>query len=139
MKSSTFLKNLKKNQIDFFTGVPDSLLRNFTDYLSDNVSKTKHKIASNEGLAVSLATGYYLATKKLPLVYMQNSGLGNSINPLVSMLDSKIYSIPLILLIGWRGEPSIKDEPQHIKQGMITREQLDILDIKYLLLNKATK
>tara|TARA_S200000501_G_C20817598_1_gene741325 strand:- start:445 stop:1560 length:1116 start_codon:yes stop_codon:yes gene_type:complete len=139
MKSSTFLRDLKKNDIRFFTGVPDSLLKNFTNILEDKLDKKEHIIAANEGLAVSMAIGYHLSSKKIPLVYMQNSGLGNAMNPIISLVDKKIYSIPIILMIGWRGEPGIKDEPQHIKQGEVTKKQLETLGIKYILLDKKTK
>ena len=104
---------------DFFTGVPDSLLKSFCAYVTDNCSG-KHVIAANEGGAVGLAAGHYLATGHPALVYMQNSGQGNAVNPLCSLADPDVYSIPMVLLVGWRGEPGVKDEPQHVKQGKIT-------------------
>ena len=126
---------LKKNKINFFTGVPDSVLKNFIYILDSNKKKIKHIIATNEGSAVALAAGNYLATKKLALVYMQNSGLGNAINPLISNCHSKVYSIPLILMIGWRGSPKENDEPQHQLKGKITPSILKLLNIKFSVLN----
>ncbi len=125
-----FIKFLKNNKISFFCGVPDSILKEF----SNEIIKTKgikHIISPNEGLAVSLAAGYNLSTNKLPCVYLQNSGLGNTINPISSIAHKKVYSIPLLLLIGWRGAPKIKDEPQHKVKGTITKKLLRLLDIKY--------
>ncbi|PKL50536.1 MAG: phosphonopyruvate decarboxylase [Planctomycetes bacterium HGW-Planctomycetes-1] len=131
---SLFYKTLTEKGIDFFAGVPDSLLKNFCAYVTDHAPENKHIIAANEGAAVALACGYHLATGKTGLVYMQNSGQGNAINPLVSLADPQIYAIPVLLLIGWRGEPGKKDEPQHIKQGIITLSLLDTLNIPYKLL-----
>jgi phosphonopyruvate decarboxylase len=126
---------LKKNKITFFTGVPDSILKNFIYILDSNKKKTEHIITANEGSAVALAAGNYLATKKPGLVYMQNSGLGNAINPLISICHSKVYSIPLILMIGWRGSPKENDEPQHQLKGKITPSILKLLNIKFSVLN----
>ena len=95
----------------------------------------RHIISANEGNSVGLATGYHLATGKYPLVYMQNSGLGNTVNPLLSLADKDVYSIPLILMIGWRGEPGVKDEPQHITQGRLTLELLQTMEIPYEVLS----
>jgi len=131
-----FFDLLHENEINFFSGVPDSLLKYFNSYILDNVVQNQHIIAANEGNAIGLASGYYLATKKIGLVYMQNSGLGNAINPLVSLSDKEVYGIPILLLIGWRGEPNEKDEPQHQKQGKITLELLQTLDIPYEILTK---
>lgn len=114
---SEFISALQKRNIDFFTGVPDSLLKIFCSYLLDNVDKSNNIIAANEGNALSIATGYHLSTGKYPCVYMQNSGLGNIINPLLSLAHQGVYSIPMLLMIGWRGEPGKKDEPQHMIQG----------------------
>lgn len=133
-----FYNELLNNEIDFFTGVPDSLLKSFCAYIKDNVSSEKNIIAANEGNAVGLASGYHIATKKIPLVYMQNSGLGNALNPLASLADRLVYNIPMLLVIGWRGEPGKKDEPQHKKQGLITIETLDVLGIKYKILDEFT-
>ena len=103
-----FYELLVDGGIDFFTGVPDSLLKDFNAYIIDNVNNKKHIIAANEGASIALAAGYYLATRKMGLVYMQNSGLGNTVNPLTSLVDLDVYSIPLLLMIGWRGEPGRK-------------------------------
>lgn len=129
------LSVFKKNHINFFSGVPDSVLKNLSIKI-DKYSYKKHKIAVNEGSAVAMAIGYYLATKKLACVYMQNSGLGNAINPLASIAHHKVYSIPLLLLIGWRGSPSQQDEPQHMVKGKITKNLLNLLNIKYIILKK---
>jgi phosphonopyruvate decarboxylase len=129
-----FYDVLTKNKINFFTGVPDSLLKNICSYITDNTEKNNHVISSNEGASVGLAIGYNLATSKIPLVYMQNSGLGNIINPLLSLADKEVYSNPMILMIGWRGEPGVKDEPQHIKQGAVTLELLESMKINYEIL-----
>ena len=128
-----FYELLVDRGIDFFTGVPDSLLKDFNAYIMDNV-KNNHIIAANEGASIALTAGHYLATKKIGLAYMQNSGLGNAINPLTSLLDPDVYGIPTLLLIGWRGEPGEKDEPQHVKQGRITLKLLDTLEIPYDIL-----
>ena len=130
-----FYNILVNNGIDFFTGVPDSLLKDFCAYITDNTQGDKNIIAANEGNAVALAAGYYLATNKFGLIYMQNSGEGNAINPLTSLTDPEVYSIPMLLLIGWRGEPGIKDEPQHKKMGKITLKLLETLEIPYSLLD----
>ena len=130
--SEEFFKFLKKKKITFFTGVPDSVLKYFINRIS-KLEKKNHVETFNEGSAVSLAIGYYLATKKIPCVYMQNSGLGNAINPLVSIAHPKIYSIPLLLMIGWRGSPHVNsDEPQHNVKGKITKDILKLLGIKFL-------
>jgi phosphonopyruvate decarboxylase len=131
-----FYKVLEGHNIEFFTGVPDSLLAPFCLCLDEKVSHERHIIAANEGNAVAIASGYHLATGKIPLVYMQNSGLGNSVNPLLSLCDPDVYSIPMILLIGWRGEPGFKDEPQHIKQGKVQLDLLNAMDIPYEIISK---
>lgn len=130
-----FIETLKENGIDFFTGVPDSLLKNICAYITDHSSIQNNIIAANEGAAVSLAAGHYLATQQIPVVYMQNSGIGNAVNPLLSLTDKEVYNIPLILLIGWRGEPGVKDEPQHVKQGKTTLPLLEAMGIKYMVLS----
>lgn len=131
-----FIEKLASLNIDFFTGVPDSLLKNICAYITDNSSNENNIIAANEGGAVGLAAGYYLATEKIPVVYMQNSGEGNIINPLMSLTDKEVYNIPLLLLIGWRGEPGTKDEPQHVKQGKVTLSLLETMGIKYEILSQ---
>ena len=120
---------------DFFTGVPDSLLKDICAYITDNAAENKHIIAANEGAAVGIAAGYHMATGKVPVVYMQNSGLGNTVNPLMSLADEKVYGLPVLLMIGWRGEPGTKDEPQHLKQGAVTLDLLDTMQIPYLILD----
>ena len=120
IKCDFFYNELTKNGIRFFTGVPDSLLKNFCAYVTDHAPANRHVIAANEGNAVGLAIGHFLATGNPALVYMQNSGQGNAINPIASLADPDVYGIPMVLLVGWRGEPGIKDEPQHVKQGKVT-------------------
>lgn len=129
-----FIKTLQNKGINFFAGVPDSLLKNVCAYITDNVDPERNIITANEGSAVAIATGHYLATDEIPLIYMQNSGIGNAINPLLSLVDEKVYSIPMLLMIGWRGEPGVHDEPQHIKQGEVTLPLLDAMDIPYSIL-----
>jgi phosphonopyruvate decarboxylase len=133
IKVSSLISLLEKNNSRFFTGVPDSVLKGLSSYLQ-NKDEKKHIIATNEGSAVSIGIGYYLSTKKVPCVYMQNSGLSNALNPLISIAHKKVYSIPLILIIGWRGSPRIKDEPQHNVKGKITEQILKLLNIKYTIL-----
>lgn len=111
---------LEESGVRFFTGVPDSLLKDFCAYVTDHAAEDRHVIAANEGAAVALAAGFHLASGDLGLVYMQNSGLGNAVNPLLSLADPAVYGLPMLLLIGWRGEPGRHDEPQHVKQGEVT-------------------
>ncbi|NKX20185.1 phosphonopyruvate decarboxylase [Alteromonadaceae bacterium A_SAG2] len=118
-----------------YYGVPDSLLKNLCTYIDATFSKEAHLIAANEGNAVGLATGHYLGSNSPAVVYMQNSGLGNVVNPLTSLADTAVYSIPMLLVIGWRGEPGVTDEPQHVKQGQVTEQQLDVLDIPYVVID----
>jgi phosphonopyruvate decarboxylase len=124
---------LRSLGVTFFVGVPDSLLKDFCSFITDHADDG-HIIAANEGTAIGLATGYHLATGDLALVYMQNAGEGNAINPLVSLADSEVYSIPALLMIGWRGEPGRHDEPQHRKQGKITLPLLDCIGIPHRVL-----
>ncbi len=127
------VKILKKNRIDFFTGVPDSVLKNLSIFL-ENFSNKKHVIAVNEGAAVSIGIGYYLSKKRIPCVYMQNSGLSNAINPLISIANKQVYSIPLLLVLAWSGSPNQADEPQHKAKGKITKNLLNLLRIKNCIL-----
>ena len=138
IKPQKFYDSLNHNGVDFYTGVPDSLLKDICSYISDNAQPEKHIISANEGGAIALAMGYHLATSKTPLVYMQNSGFGNTINPLLSLADPKVYSIPMLLVIGWRGEPGVKDEPQHLKQGEVSETLLKTLDIPYAVISDKT-
>jgi len=131
IEQKKIFNELHKNEIKFYTGVPDSLLNEFCKYLDTEIDKNNHIIAANEGNAIAIASGYHLATDKIPLVYMQNSGMGNALNPLASLVDKDVYSIPMILLIGWRGDPNITDHCQHNMQGQITPKILDNLDIPY--------
>ena len=125
------LRFFKKKKINYFSGVPDSVLKELINILPKN----RNIITANEGGAVAIAIGFYLSTKKLPLVYMQNSGLSNAINPLISIAHQKVYSIPLVLMIGWRGSPGTKDEPQHILKGKITKDILKLLGIKFCIVD----
>ena len=136
IRPTDFYDQLVSYGVDFFSGVPDSLLKEFCLCIDDRIPKDKHIITANEGNAVALATGYYLAQKSLPLVYMQNSGLGNAVNPLLSLCDPDVYSIPMLVMIGWRGEPGVKDEPQHAKQGKVQLKLLESIDIPYKIISK---
>jgi len=131
-----FIEELKRHDIDFFAGVPDSLLKNICAYIADNIDSRHHIITANEGAAIGLAAGYHLATGKAGVVYMQNSGEGNIINPLASLTDREVYHIPVLLLIGWRGRPGIHDEPQHVKQGKVTQGLLNVMGINFDVLSK---
>ena len=125
---------------DFYTGVPDSQLKALCNYLMDTwgIDPLHHIIAANEGNCTALAAGYHLATGKVPVVYMQNSGEGNIINPVASLLNDKVYAIPTIFIIGWRGEPGIHDEPQHIYQGEITVKLLEDMGIAAFIIGQDT-
>jgi len=136
IKVNSLINLLKKNNSNFFTGVPDSVLKELSSSLQ-NKTKKNHIIATNEGAAVSLGIGYYLSTNKVPCIYMQNSGLSNALNPLISIAHKEVYSIPLILIIGWRGSPRIKDEPQHNVKGKITESILKLLNIKYTIIRSS--
>lgn len=125
---------------DFYTGVPDSQLKALCNYLmvTYGIDPKHHVIAANEGNCTALAAGYHLATGKVPVVYMQNSGEGNIINPVASLLNDKVYAIPVVFIIGWRGEPGIHDEPQHIYQGEVTVKLLEDMDIRTFVIGKET-
>ena len=116
-----------------------SLLKNICAYISDNTTPSEHLITANEGSAVALAVGQYIATRKPSLVYMQNSGFGNAINPLLSLADAKVYGIPMLVMVGWRGEPGVKDEPQHIKQGEVMQPLLDACNLPTIIIHAETK
>lgn len=128
-------ESLKNLGIDFFTGVPDSLLNNFCLYMVQNIPDGRHVMAANEGNAIAVAAGYYMATGKIPVVYMQNSGIGNATNPLLSLTHDCVYGIPMILVIGWRGDPAINDHAQHKKQGELTPVLMKDMDIPYEILD----
>lgn len=131
-----FIDTLGSYGIDLFAGVPDSLLKNICAYIADNINSKHNIITASEGAAVGLAAGYHLATGKVGVVYMQNSGEGNIINPLASLTDKEVYNIPVLLLIGWRGRPGVHDEPQHVKQGKVTTGLLNTMGINFDVLSK---
>ena len=137
MKIEDFIEALGA---DFYTGVPDSLLKPLCNYLMHTygIDRNHHLIAANEGNCAALAAGYHLATGKVPVVYMQNSGEGNIINPAASLLSDKVYAIPMIFVVGWRGEPGVHDEPQHIYQGQVTVKLLEDMDIASFVIGKET-
>ena len=131
-----FYDTLASYGLDFYAGVPDSLLKNLCAYITDHADASHNIIAANEGGAIGLAAGHYLATSQIPVVYMQNSGEGNIINPLASLTDPDVYNIPVLLVIGWRGKPGVHDEPQHVKQGKVTTGLLNVMGIDYTVLSK---
>lgn len=131
-----FFDKLAFYDINFYAGVPDSLLKNLCAYITDHADAAHNIIAANEGGAMGLAAGHYLATGQIPVVYMQNSGQGNIINPLASLTDPDVYNIPVLLVIGWRGKPGAHDEPQHVKQGKVTTGLLNVMGIDYAVLSK---
>ena len=135
IKAKYFIECLRNLDINFFTGVPDSLMSEFSKSLHFDFNDNNHIISTNEGSALATGMGYHLATGNIPLIYLQNSGLGNLVNPYTSLLHKEIYQIPFVLLIGWRGEPGIKDEPQHIFKGRITKKLLKILEIDFIVVN----
>ena len=128
--------SLVRNEgISFFAGVPDSLLKDFCAYVTDHTSDEDHVITANEGNAIAMAAGRFIGTGNPALVYMQNSGFGNAVNPLMSLADAEVYSLPMMLMIGWRGERGVKDEPQHVKQGRIMPALLDAMEIPWYILD----
>lgn len=131
-----FYDTLASYGINFYAGVPDSLLKNLCAYITDYADAAHNIIAANEGGAMGVAAGHYLATGQIPVVYMQNSGEGNIINPLASLTDPDVYKIPVLLVIGWRGRPGVHDEPQHVKQGKVTTGLLNVMGIDYTVLSK---
>jgi len=135
-----FFKALDKKEITFFTGVPDSLLSAFCDEVvrRHGCSGLNHIVSHNEGGAVALAGGHYLATGRVPCVYMQNSGIGNALNPAVSLIHPEVYGIPILFVVGWRGEPGTKDEPQHVFQGKVTLKLLEDIDVEYFVVDMDT-
>lgn len=139
ISNSDFLKTLQHEGVGFFTGVPDSLLKEICACITASVAPQQHVIAANEGAAVGLATGYHIATGRMAMVYLQNSGLGNTVNPLLSIADREVYSIPMLLMIGWRGEPGVKDEPQHVKQGRVQNGLLDAMELPYEVIGPDTR
>jgi phosphonopyruvate decarboxylase len=139
LETVKFLSAMESLGVSFYTGVPDSLISAFIDLIIKRHGiSSKHIIAANEGAAVGLAAGHYLATSKPALVYMQNSGIGNTVNPIGSLLHENVYAIPVVFVIGWRGEPGVKDEPQHVFQGRATLSMLDCLEIPYAVISSET-
>jgi len=138
IQSDHLFKILAERGISFYAGVPDSLLKDFCAYVTDHVDESNHTITANEGNAIALTAGHYLGTGRPGLVYLQNSGLGNTVNPLLSLNDPEVYGLPVLLLIGWRGEPNVKDEPQHIKQGRVTPALLDAMEIPWQILESSS-
>jgi phosphonopyruvate decarboxylase len=129
-----FYQALQDVGVRVFAGVPDSLLKDFCAYVSDHAPESAHTITANEGAAIALVCGHHLATGELGLVYLQNSGQGNIINPLTSLASRNVYGIPMLLLIGWRGEPGTNDEPQHVQQGAVTLDLLEAIGVEYSVL-----
>jgi phosphonopyruvate decarboxylase len=136
IEAQLFYELLTRGGVRFFAGVPDSLLKSFCAYVTDHAEAARHSIAVNEGAAVALASGFHLATGEIPLVYMQNSGIGNAANPLLSLADAEVFRIPLLLAIGWRGHPGGHDEPQHIKQGKATLPLLEAMGVPCTVLSE---
>ena len=139
IEPAAFHDALRRNGLSFFTGVPDSLLKDLCAFIADEVPAEDHVITANEGAAVALAAGYHLATGQPAVVYLQNSGTGNAVNPLLSLADPAVYAIPMLLLIGWRGEPDVADEPQHVTQGRIQERLLEAIEIPYAVIGPDTE
>ena len=135
VNQQTLFEALDRLGVKFFTGVPDSLLNDFCLYMTNNIPDSRHVMAANEGNAIGIAAGNYIATGNIPVVYMQNSGIGNAANPLLSLTHDCVYGIPMILVIGWRGDPSINDHAQHKKQGELTPVLMKDMDIPYEILD----
>lgn len=132
---SDYLRVLCDAGVSFFTGVPDSLLKEFCACVTMTLKPEDHIIAANEGASVGLAIGHYIGSGSLPLVYLQNSGLGNTVNPLLSLASSEVYGTPMLLMLGWRGEPGVKDEPQHVHQGRVMLKMLEDMDLPHVVLS----
>lgn len=139
MKIEYFVQKLKEIGIETIVGVPDSTLKQFCDYMNTEGKKEfHHYVPANEGAAVGIAVGDYLATGKIPCVYMQNSGIGNVVNPVTSIANAEVYDIPMLFITGWRGEPGKNDEPQHKFMGKVTEAIYDVLDIKHSAIGEET-
>lgn len=139
MKTSVFLQGMERLGVSFFAGVPDSLLKPLNDALYEAYGdRGSHVVAANEGGAAALCAGHFIATGKPGLCYLQNSGVGNAVNPVASLLNQRVYGIPCVFVVGWRGEPGVKDEPQHAFQGLITRELLELMDLRVFPLTADT-
>lgn len=137
LSPEAYLDVLQESGLTFFAGVPDSLLKQICGVITDRLGSDRHVITANEGAAVGLGIGYYLATGEVPLVYMQNSGLGNVVNPVLSLASPEVYGVPMVMLIGWRGRPGVKDEPQHVHQGRVTEAMLDSMDVPTFVLDET--
>ncbi|MBA3430560.1 MAG: phosphonopyruvate decarboxylase, partial [Actinobacteria bacterium] len=138
IQPAAFYEAMRRHDLSFFTGVPDSLLKDLCAFITDHVPSEDHVINANEGSAVALAAGYHLATGRTPVVYLQNSGTGNVINPLLSLADPAVYGIPMLFLIGWRGEPGVADEPQHVTQGRVMPDLLDAIGLDHDVIDAET-
>jgi len=139
IKPANYLDGLKESGVSFFAGVPDSLLKEFCACVSETCDADTHLITANEGAAIGLGIGYYLGTGNIPMIYLQNSGLGNIVNPVLSLASEKVYGIPMLIMIGWRGEPGVKDEPQHVHQGKVMLDSLEGMDLPYVVLSNEEK
>ena len=129
-----FVDHLGERGVSLYTGVPDSLLKQLGSHIQANLPREQHVITANEGAAVGLAIGHYLATRSPAVVYLQNSGFGNAVNPLLSLADAEVYGVPMLVVVGWRGQPGVKDEPQHVKQGAVQRELVEAMDLPWSVL-----
>jgi phosphonopyruvate decarboxylase len=138
IQPAAFFESLGRHGLTYFTGVPDSLLKDLCAYIADHAPPGHHVINANEGSAVALAAGYHLATGRIPVVYLQNSGTGNAINPLLSLADRAVYAVPMLLIIGWRGEPGVADEPQHVTQGRVQERLLQAIEIPYDVIDERS-
>tara|TARA_B100000787_G_C16191581_1_gene297866 strand:+ start:369 stop:1493 length:1125 start_codon:yes stop_codon:yes gene_type:complete len=139
IKPANYLDSLKESGVSFFAGVPDSLLKEFCACVSQTCDQDSHLITANEGAAIGLGIGYYLGTGHVPMIYLQNSGLGNIINPVLSLASERVYGIPMLIMVGWRGEPGVKDEPQHVHQGKVMIDSLEGMDLPYFILSRVEK
>jgi phosphonopyruvate decarboxylase len=129
-----FLQACREHGVTFFTGVPDSLLKHLNSQIMADLPRDRHVVAANEGAAVGIAIGHYLRTGRPAVVYLQNSGFGNLVNPLLSLADPDVYGIPMVVIVGWRGQPGVPDEPQHVKQGRVMTPLLDALELPWSVL-----
>ncbi len=134
IKPVNYLDSLNASGVNFFAGVPDSLLKEFCACVSEKYDQDMHLITANEGAAIGLGIGYFLGTGLVPMIYLQNSGLGNIINPVLSLASEQVYGIPMLIMVGWRGEPGVEDEPQHVHQGRVMIDSLEGMDLPYVVL-----
>jgi phosphonopyruvate decarboxylase len=137
IKPENYLNSLNSLGVSFFAGVPDSLLKEFCACVTDKYNEDNHLITANEGSAIGLGIGYYLGSENIPMIYLQNSGLGNIINPVLSLASKEVYGIPMLIMIGWRGEPGVKDEPQHVHQGKVMIDSLEAMDLPFFVLSSS--